>query len=223
VLQLAAGRGRGLPFVIIAPGAIHDGRVVHTTNLVVAANSPINKPADLSGKIVAVSTLNGLDQIIVDALVDKNGGNSATVKYVEVPPAAATEAVMLGRVDAAQLEEPELSGAGTRVKRLGDGEDAIATRFVTTGWFTTESWLSANKDVAKRFSAAIFEAGAWAMKNPDAAGLVLQKALGLTLTRGTQEFAGARVAAEMSPLLTTAVRYKVAAPISASDLFWDGR
>jgi NitT/TauT family transport system substrate-binding protein len=223
VLQLAAGRGRGLPFVIIAPGALHDGRSVHTTNLVVAPNSPISKPADLNGKVVAVNTLNGLDQIIVDALVDKNGGNSSTVKYIEVPPAAAADAMLQGRVDAAQLEEPELSGAGTSVKRLGDGEDAIAERFVTTGWFTTDAWLNANKDLARRFSAAIFEAGAWAMKNPDSAGTVLQKALGSRLTRGTQIFASDRVTAEMAPLLATAVKYKVAATISTGDLFWDGR
>jgi NitT/TauT family transport system substrate-binding protein len=222
ILQLAAGRGHGLPFVVIAPGAVHDGRIAHTTNLVVAANGPIVKPADLNGKIVAVNTLNGLDQIIVSTLVDKSGGDSSTVKFVEVPPAAAADAVLLGRVAAAQLEEPELSGAGDRVRRLGDGEDAIASRFVTTGWFTTLDWLAANKDAARRFSAAIFAAGTWAMQNPEKAGVVLQKALGLTLTRGTQVFATGRNIRELSPLLTTAVKYTVASPVSTGDLFWDG-
>jgi len=223
VLQLAAGRGQGLPFVIITPGGIHDERGTHTANLVVALNSGITKASDLNGKVVAVNTLNGLDQIIVDALVDKSGGDSRTVKYIEVPPAAAADAVLLGRVAAAQLEEPELSGAGDKVRRLGDGEDAIAPRFVTTGWFTTNSWLASNKDVARRFSAAIFAAGAWAMQNPEKAGAVLQKALGLTQTRGTQTFATGRDIRELAPLLTTAVKYKVAVPVSSSDLFWDGK
>ncbi len=197
-------------------------KIASTTNLVVAPNSPIKKPSDLNGKTVAVSTLNGLDQIIVDALVDKNGGDSSTIKYVEVPPAAAAEAAILGRVDAAQLAEPELSGAGTRVRRLGDGEDAIATRFVTTGWFSTLDWLKNNKDVARRFGAAMFAAGAWSMANPEAAAAVLQSALKLQQKRASQTFATGHSIRELSPLLTTAVKYKVAPPVSASDLFWDG-
>jgi NitT/TauT family transport system substrate-binding protein len=223
VLQLAEGRGKGLPFNIITPGALHDGRVAHTTNLCVAPNSPISSAAQLNGKVIAVSTLNGLDQIIDMALIDKAGGDSKTVKFLEVPPNAAAEAVLRGRVDAAQLDEPQLSAAGTTVKRLGDGEDAIAERFVTTGWFTTDSWLNGNKDAARRFSNAIFQAGAWAMKNPEAAAQVLQKVLSLTISRGTQVFASARVPSEEGPLLTTAVRYKLAAPVNVSQLFWDGR
>jgi NitT/TauT family transport system substrate-binding protein len=223
ILQLASARGHGIPFVVIVPGAIHDGSVSHTTNLVVAPNGPIAKPADLNGKVVAVSTLNGLDQIIVDTIVDKNGGDSSTIKYVEVPPASAADAVLLGRVAAAQLEEPELSVAGDRVRRLGDGEDAVAPRFVTTGWFSTAEWLAANKDVARRFSAAIFAAGAWAMQNPEKAGAVLQKALNFTEARGTQRFATAREMRELTPLLATAVKYKVASPVNAADLFWDGK
>ncbi len=145
------------------------------------------------------------------------------MKYVEVPPAAAADTVVAGRVAAAQLEEPELSGAGTRVRRLGDGEDAIGPRFATTGWFTTDDWLAKNKDVARRFAAAIFAAGAWAMQNPEKAGGVLHDALGLTQARGTQTFAVARNAGELTPLLTTAVKYKVAKPVSAGQLFWDGK
>ena len=109
------------------------------------------------------------------------------------------------------------------MRRLGDGEDAIAPRFVTTGWFTTVDWLAANKDTARRFSAATFAAGNWAMQNPAQAGSVLQKALGLTQTRGTQLFATGRNIRELSPLLTTAVKYKVASPVVPADLFWDGR
>lgn len=223
ILQLAEARGRGIPLIVIAPGALHDGRIAHTTNLVVGPNSPITKASELNGKVVAVSTLNGLDQIIVDALVDKNGGNSSTLKFVEIPPAAAADAVLLGRVAAAQLAEPELSAAGDRVRRLGDGEDAIAPRFVTSGWFTTIDWLANNKDVARRFATSIFAAGAWAMQNSEKAGEVLQKTLGFADKRATQTYATSRDIRELSPLLTTAVKYKVAAPISSSDLFWDGK
>ncbi len=106
---------------------------------------------------------------------------------------------------------------------MGDGEDAIGPRFATTGWFTTDDWLAKNKDVVRRFSAAILAAGTWAMQNPEKAGAVLHDALGLTQARGTQTFATARNAAELSPLLNVAVKYKVAPPVNAAQLFWDGK
>jgi NitT/TauT family transport system substrate-binding protein len=222
ILQLTQARSKNFPFIIITPGAVHDGRVVHTTNLVVAPDSKIASAKDLNGKVVAVSTLNGLDQLISQALIDKSGGDSSTVKFIEISPAAATEALLQGRVDAAQLEEPELSAAASRVRRLGDGEDSIAPRFVTTGWFTTNEWLANNRDAARQFSAAIFEAGTWAMQNPERAGTVLQKALRLTQARATQIFATKRDARELEPLIAAAVKYKLAGSISAADLVWNG-
>jgi hypothetical protein len=61
------------------------------------------------------------------------------------------------------------------------------------------------------------------MQNPDRAGAVLHDALGLTQARGTQTFATGRDPRELSPLLATAVKYKVAVPVTTSQLFWDGK
>lgn len=223
VLQLAEARCRDLPFVIITPGAVHDGKLAHTTNLVVAPNSGIANAKDLNGKVVAVNTLNGLDQLIVEALIDQSGGNSSTVQFVEVVPSAAAEAVLRGRVAAAQLEEPELSAARPRVRLLGDGEDALATRFVTTGWFTTASWLAENKDAARRFSAAIFGAGAWAMQHREQAGAVLRKVLGLRAPRALQNYATRRDPKELEPLIAASAKYKLTCTLAGSELVWDGR
>ena len=84
--QLVQARGRGLPFSLIAAGAIHDGRVAHTVALAVAPSSKFTAPKDLNGKTVAVSTLNGLDQLVTAVLVDKNGGDSSTLKFLELAP-----------------------------------------------------------------------------------------------------------------------------------------
>jgi NitT/TauT family transport system substrate-binding protein len=222
VLQLAQAHARGLPYVIVVPAGVHDGRYVHTASIVVAADSAIAGPKDLAGKIVAVSTLGGLDQLATLALIDRSGGDSSATRFVEIPPSAMVEALAAGRVAAASIEEPELSAAGTRVRRIGDGLDAISKVFVTTAWFTTNDWLAANKDVARRFSDAIFAAGAWAMANPEKAATVLAKYLNFKEPRSIQPFATKRDFGAMAALMTTAARYKLVPAVNARDFVWDG-
>jgi NitT/TauT family transport system substrate-binding protein len=223
VLQLAQARAHDIPYVIICPGGIHDGRFVHTAEIVVAADSPIASAKDLTGKVIAASTLNGLDQLATSVLIDKAGGDSSLTKFVEIPPSAMVEAMVQGRVAAASIEEPELSAAGNRVRRIGDGLDAIAKVFVTTSWFTTQDWLAKNKDTARRFTGAIFEAGTWAMANPEKAALVLQKYLNFKEPRSIQPFAVKRDFGATTALLSAATKYKMVAQINASDLVWDGK
>ena len=224
VLQLAQARGHGFPFVIIAAGAVHDARYAHTVGLVVAANARTASPRELNGKTIAASTLNGLDQLVTCVLVDKAGGDSATLKFVELSPRAMVDALEQGRIDAASMEEPELSAAGSRIRSLGDGEDAIASRFVTTAYFTTSAWLAQNKAVARRFADAIFAAGAWAQANPEKAAPVLAKAMGAAQARmPTQRYALKNDPAELQALAKAAVQYKLAAPLRIEDLVWNGR
>jgi len=210
ILQLVQARGRNVPFALIAAGAVHDGRIAHTDALAVAAASHITTVKDLNGKIVAVSTLNGLDQLVTAALVDKYGGDSSTLKFVELSPPSMLEALAQGRIDAASMENPELAEAGTRIRSLGDGEDAIAQRFVTTAWFTNADWLAKNASIAQRFAQAIFDAGTWANANPAGAALLLQKYLHFTEARATQRFATRNIQSEIAPLAQAAVNYKFA-------------
>ena len=210
ILQLVQARGRALPFSLIAAGAIHDGRVAHTVGLAVAASSKVTAPKELNGKTVAVSTLNGLDQLIAAVLVDKNGGDSSTLKFVELTPPSMLEALAQGRIDAASMEDPELSAAGKAIRSLGDGEDAIAQRFVTTAWFSNSDWIAKNSSTAQRFAQAIFEAGAWANANTDKAAVILQKYLHFTETRTTARFATRNLQSEIAPLAQAAVTYKFA-------------
>ena len=210
ILQLTQARGHGLPFALLAAGAVHDGRIAHTVALAVPLASKIAAPKELNGKTIAISTLNGLDQLVTAVLVDKNGGDSSTLKFVELSPPSMPEALAQGRVDAASLEDPELSEAAPRIRSLGDGEDAIAQRFVTTAWFTTNEWLGKNASIAQRFAQAIFDAGAWANANPVPAALVLQKYLHFTEAKASQPYATRNLLSEIAPLAQATVTYKFA-------------
>ena len=52
------------------------------------ANSTVQSGKDLNGKTIAVIALNGITHIAARAWIDQNGGDSATAKFIEVPPPA---------------------------------------------------------------------------------------------------------------------------------------
>jgi NitT/TauT family transport system substrate-binding protein len=223
-LQLAQAHAHNVPFVVIAPGGIHDSKFV-ISGLLVAAASPMASAKELNGKTVGVATLNGLDQLAARALIDRAGGDSSTVKFVEIPPSATIEALTQGRIDASNVEDPERSSAlrAKIARSLGDGEDVIGQRWVQTAWYTTADWLDANKDGARRFAAAIYQAGAWAMGAPDKAAAVMQKVLGVAVPPSAQRYATALQLAEFQAVLDAAARYNLIPATNAATFVWNGR
>src|SRR6185312_12227128 len=222
-VQLAQAHARNLPFVVIALGGVHDSRF-SKSGLVVALNSPIASAKELNGKVIAVATLNSLDQLAASVLIDKSGGDVSSVKFIEFTPAAAVEAIVQGRIAGANLEDPEFSAgvASKKIRSVGDGENAIGKRWVETAWFTTGDWLAKNKDAARRFGTAIYEAGAWAMANPEKAAAILQKVLSIKEDRAEQRFATRTDLVELQTILDAAARYKYVQQTSAVVLLWNG-
>jgi NitT/TauT family transport system substrate-binding protein len=220
-ISVAQAFNRGLPFVVIAPGGIHDSRYPGS-GAFVAPDSKIQTPKDLNGKTIAVATAKGLDQLLASALVDKHGGDSSTLKFVELKPVTMVDALLANRVDAAYMDDPEYSNAKARARLIGDGEAAVGDAFVETVWFTTKDWLAKNPDAARRFRDAIYDAGDWAMANPDRAGVLLQQDLKVTQTRGSQRFAtrANTTMASYQVLLDAAAKYSLIPATKASDLLW---
>jgi NitT/TauT family transport system substrate-binding protein len=217
VLGLAQAVGRGLPFVTFAPGGIHDSRF-SASGLLVLPDSKVASAKDLGGRLVGVSTLKGLDQLVVSVLVDKSGGDVASVKFVEMRPPEALAALQAGRVDAINLEDPEFTAARGKTRLLGDGEDAVGKLFVETTWFATREWVTKNSDTARRFRDAVVAAGTWAMANPDAAALVLQRDLKSTTMHATQRFGSRFNLADYQLLLDAAAKFKFISPTNAADM-----
>jgi NitT/TauT family transport system substrate-binding protein len=225
-LPLAQARSRGIKVVIIAPGYIYDYKAPTPINaLVVGVNSPYHNAKDLAGKTVAVTQVRGLDEVAIDAWLDANGADSHSVKYTEFPQNAMADAVAAGRVDAAQIGDPALSDAleAGKVRILAKDYDAIGKRLFGSVWFTSEDWAAQHPDEARKFAAAINQAGAWATRNPVAAAAVLQKYMKVTYTRAHEYHARTIDPTFIQPILDAAVRYKLlTTPMSASDLIWKG-
>lgn len=164
---LAVAHVKGLPFVIIAPdGIIQPGLVVG--GIMVAKNSPIRTAKDCNGKIFGTSGLNTQSEYVPRAWVDKHGGDSSTIKFIELPFPATADAIAAGRIDAAYLVEPFLTLAVKRnvVRMLASGDDAIAPTYLASAWYAMLPWVKSHPDLASRFAAGIDEAARWANGNP---------------------------------------------------------
>jgi len=221
LLSVAAGHARGIPFVVIAPGAAYDSSVP-TEKLVIARDSPIRTVKDLNGKVIGGISVGGLEQLAISAYVDKFGSDSSTLKFLQVPTGAIVPALQQGRIAAGDLSEPELSAEADNIRVLGNTFDGIAPSFLESGWVTTDAWLAKNKDVARRFAGAIVAAGQWAMANQEAAAQIVLKYVGVKSERVRTRYGTKLDAAAAQRVFDLALQYKLLAPVKAADFLWNG-
>ena len=153
---------RDLPLVVISNGSLWDPKVPYNLGLV-AADSTIKTGADLNGKVGATSALNDLNQLAISAWVDKNGGDSKTMKWVEIPNSASGASLAEHRIDVCALQEPVLSAelANGKVRVLGPVYSAISDHFVFGVFFCNKDWASKHGDAIKRWVRTTYEATAY--------------------------------------------------------------
>jgi NitT/TauT family transport system substrate-binding protein len=208
VLSLASAKQHGQSITVIAPGASY-AAAAPTSLLVVMPDSPIHAAKDLAGKTVAGISVGGLDQLYIDAWLDKNGVDIGNVKFTELPPSAMVPALEAGRVVAASLSEPFLDMNRSKLRVLARDVEALAPNSMITAWFTTSEWAAANPATVKAFAGAIVEAAVWANKNPEAAAKILGKYMAIDEPRTHAHYAERLDPALITPILDDAAKYKL--------------
>jgi len=108
-----------------------------------------------------VSGLNDLTYYATRAWIDKHGGNSAAVKFIELPFPAMAAAVAQRRIDAAYVIEPFLTASAGDLHILSRAAESVAPRYQATGWIASESWLQSHADVALRFGSVMRRTAIW--------------------------------------------------------------
>jgi NitT/TauT family transport system substrate-binding protein len=174
VITIANARERGIPFVMVAPGAAYLSQQA-TGSLIALQASPLHTARDLAGKTVAVTSLKGVSEMAVWAWLDKSGIPADAVKFIEIPYADMGGALAAGRVDAVVAEEPAQSlilANGGRI--VATVNDAIGDEWVGGGWFCMQDYAATHAGIVRRFADAMAEAGAWANKNHDASAKILE-------------------------------------------------
>jgi NitT/TauT family transport system substrate-binding protein len=170
--SLAGAVERGLPLRIFAP-ASQVGPNTSTDVIMVKDDSPIKTAADVNGKTVAIVAMKTVQHALFLGWVDKHGGDSKTVKMIEIPFPEMVGALDSGRVDVAIPSEPFTSQgrAGNRV--IGNCYEALTSQMLLFGFFATDAWLAANTATALKFAAGIKQAAIWANANPKASAVLL--------------------------------------------------
>ncbi len=220
LLSFAVAREKGLPFKLIAAGALYT-HAAPTTQFVVAPAAAIHSAKDLNGQTVAGVSLGGLDQIAMEAWIDKNGGDATTVKFVELTPGAMVPALVRGTVAAASLADPFLTVALAQndVRVLGNDYDAIANDFIFTAWFATTDWAAKNPQAVRRFADAIAQTSDWANASHDQAAAILMKYTKVDASRSHVRFARRLEPALIQPVLDAGLTYMaLKTPVRAGDL-----
>jgi len=228
VSSLALARGRGLPVIIVAAGGLSTGKLI--AGVIALKDGPIRTPADLNGKTMAVSGLGSFSQYSTQYWIDKNGGDSRSVKFVEVPVPEMAAAIETHRVDAAALFEPgiTLAMATGSFKVLGNTSAAVASHWLTSVWFSTDTYVQKNPDATRRFVSAIRQGALWSNSHRAESSVILAKYTKLApdlAARMVRDEQGTVLNPELlQPNLDVLARYNALPnPVTIGQLVWNPR
>jgi NitT/TauT family transport system substrate-binding protein len=222
VPSIALAHEKGVPITIIAPASVYSS-AAPTSGIIVLKTSPLRKAADLNGKTIATRDLSNLSYYGANAWIDKNGGDSKSIKWIEISDTADIAALQQGRVDAASVSEPALDDAVHGDGRmLGAVYDAIGDKFLIAAYFTTDAYAKAHPDQMRKFADAIVAAGKWANANHAKSAAILEKYAGVPIPAANTRvvYAERLRAADAQPVLDMLAGYGVLkAGTRAADLF----
>jgi NitT/TauT family transport system substrate-binding protein len=224
-VALAAARAHGIAAHMIAPGPLHL-TADSTAMLMVLQSSPLRGAKDLDGKTIALTGLANISSFSVQAWLKKNGADLSSIKFAEMPLPTMAAALQAGRVDAAMMDEPFITSAGSFARPFAKPYDVIAPRFLVAGWFSSDAWLQQHPDLAAKFVGAMRKAHEWAATHPEETAAILvdhTKLTAETVARMARVRFGTTLdTLSLQPILDAAYASgMLAKPESASDLIWN--
>jgi NitT/TauT family transport system substrate-binding protein len=229
---LVIAHSRGLPFALLAAANLYDANSPTVGLLAVKRESKLSAAKDFNGKLIGIGAINNITHLGARAWIDDNGGDSNSVKWLEVPISTMASAVITSRIDGVILDlgvYPTLGKPGDPLRIAAATFTAIAPRFLTGGWFTTRDWLVKHPLEARNFVASMSDAAQWAnaSKNHRASAEILARYLKSSpdeINASPRVVYGTSITVAMvQPLVDVVARYKVIpAAFPASDLIAAG-
>jgi NitT/TauT family transport system substrate-binding protein len=223
IVQLAQAHEKRIPFTLLAPAGVYLPTAV-TTILMASQSSPLRTAKDLTGKTIAVTGLKSIAQYAPMAWIDKHGGDSKTVKFVEMPVQEMGDAMAQNRVDAAVVQEPFIARAKKSARIYADVFGAIAPSFLVSAYFGTSDFATANPDLVRSFQRVMRDTAIWANKNHAKTADILVNTLHVdatvvpTMTRAI--FAESLQPAQIQPVIEVAVKYGGISDFPASEMIY---
>jgi NitT/TauT family transport system substrate-binding protein len=166
---------------MIPPSLDEKKSVPGTTAQIVLAASPIQSPADLKGKRVAVNVINSVNWLYDRAFVRAKGKiDPSDVQYVEVPFPSMVDALLRGSVDAINVPQPfhHIAVATGKVRVLGFPFAEVQPGLHIAPYAGTTAWLDANPRTTQAFVTAMRRAVEYMRQNPAAAKTLIAEFTG---------------------------------------------
>jgi NitT/TauT family transport system substrate-binding protein len=222
--SIIVARARGIPLKLIAPSGIA-ATMELTQPIAVRKDSTIRSGADLNGKTVALNAVKTLQHAAVLLWVDKHGGDSKTVKFIEMPISEMPAALDSHRVDAALPGEPFTTMMSGYTRSLGSQYASMQLPFPIFTAFATEQWLAAHADSALKFAAALQRAAVWSNAHHKETAVMLARLAKvdqqLATTMGRVTYGTTLDAKSLQPIIDTLLLYGIIdKPVNANDLLW---
>jgi NitT/TauT family transport system substrate-binding protein len=224
-ISLAIAHQKGIPFLTVAPAVLYTAAAPFSA-MFVAQGSPIRTASDLSGKVFGANGLGTMTEYGPRAWIDRNGGDSTQVRFLELPFSAMVDSLIAGRVDAAEIGEPALAVATAKNHLLAYPMNAVANEFMFGVWFGAAAWVRAHADLVARFAGAIHTTAVWANTpaNQARSGAILSTYTKIptsviaTMTRA--RYGETLSQGSMQPVIDVAAHYLHFAPFPAQELIY---
>ncbi|MGH2981547.1 MAG: ABC transporter substrate-binding protein [Solirubrobacterales bacterium] len=164
-------KAEGLPLKIVTTGnqAAEDPKQAWT-GLMVKEDGPIDEPADLEGRTIAVNALQSTPQLATLSMLDEAGVNIDSLEFIEAPFPDMPAALDAGRVDAVTAAEPFLpqirAAGGTS---LGDYFYELEPGMTIGTYFTTDQRIGEDPELIESFATAMNESLEYAQANEEQA------------------------------------------------------
>ncbi|MBI2369153.1 MAG: ABC transporter substrate-binding protein [Deltaproteobacteria bacterium] len=178
-VSMAISHVKGLDFKFICNGALNKKGTNDVFGVQVLRDSPIRTAKDLEGKTIATNTLNNVITVATRTWMDKNGGDSSTLKWLEIPFPQMEPALRNRQIDAFTAVEPFVTVPSSRTSRvIGHPLGEMAPSLLIASYFSTEEWINRNVDLVKRFNAAIAKGTEYHNANKEEAREIIAKHTG---------------------------------------------
>jgi ABC-type nitrate/sulfonate/bicarbonate transport system substrate-binding protein len=166
-LSLVIAYDKGLPVRAVVGTDLHRATNPVQGIFLATASSPLHTGKDFNGKTVSVPGLGGTQNYAVRAWVDATGGDSSTLRFVEIPNSSVPAAIVAGRIDAGTTDALTFHSSESRALReVANVYNAIAPKFMTGIWYATLSWLDQHRDLTRTFITVYQRYSAWANSHP---------------------------------------------------------
>lgn len=216
---------KGVPITIVGAAGMQTPKTA--IGMLFARNDfPATSGRDFDGKTLAVVGLNGFAQMGTQQWIDKTGGDSKTVKFVQLAGAQIGVALQDGRVDGAFVPEPFVTPVKKVARVVANSMAAVAPQFMTSAHFTTVAYAKSHADEIRKFQSVLRQTADWANANPDQTALILERIAHVTpetLQNATRAvYANSLNPQYLQPMIDVAAKYGGFPSFPAADMVFKG-